>query len=325
MIKQYIKYILIGLFVFTYTSCDENGIFEKELYEKLVYIVSDENKIFDLVYSLDDESPASEVSVAVSGSRMIDEDVRVTLERDTLLLNKYNTSNFETEDKYAKELGLTLFDIPSMSLVISKDGVNPYETLPVYVSQKTLEALSPDSIYFIPLAIKDISTYEINTEGKNVLCRIHKKNLYAETKNTTFYTLKGYQIKVKDGVSSTSSISGSKIYHPITHNKVRTFVGNKPFTANIDSITKYAMTITVDTENKVHLEKYNNNSTTLEIEQLDPETTPNFLYQNRYDKKQNRFFLYYKYRVKDGSGTWSDWFVIQEADKRLLDEETKDI
>ncbi len=325
MTKQYIKYILIGLFVFIYTSCDENEIFEKELYEKFVYIVSDENKTFDLVYSLDDESPVSEVSVAVSGTRKIDNDVRVTLERDTLLLNKYNTSNFETEDKYAKELGLDLFNIPSMSLIISKNGVNPYGTLPIYIGQSALESLSPDSTYFVPLAIKDISTYAINPEGRNVLGRIHKKNIYAETKNTTFYTLKGYQIKVKDGTSSISSISGSKIYHPMTRNKVRTFVGNKPFTANIDSIGKYAMTITVDTENRILLGKYDNNSTTLEIEQLEPESTPNFLYQNVYDKKQNRFFLYYRYRVKDGSGKWGDWFIIQEADKRLLDEETEDI
>lgn len=320
--NKLILYIAIGLFVFSFASCDEDKIFKEELYEKKVYIVSNDDQIFNLEYSLDDENPASEVSVAVSGTNRIERDIRVTLERDTILLKKHNYSNYELAyEKYAKEMDFDAFSMPTMSLYLKENSADVYATLPVNVSYDVLASLSPDSSYFIPLAIKDISSYTINGAKNNVLCKIQKENKYAKTLNPVYYTIKGYQTRVKANGNSVSSISGSKIYHPLTQNTVRAFVGNKPFISQVDSIAKYAITITINGDNSLVLSKYNENSTTLEFQQLAPESSPTFIYKNIYDEENNRFLMHYKYRVKGSNGVWSDWYIVQEANKRNIDED----
>ena len=43
------------------------------------------------------------------------------------------------------------------------------------MTNEKLAELSPDSIYFVPLKIKDASGYEINKKKHNVLCRYIRK------------------------------------------------------------------------------------------------------------------------------------------------------
>lgn len=315
-------HIILGLFVLSFAACDEDKIFNEEQYKKMIYFVSDDDQIYHLEYSLDDEKPVSYVSIAASGTSRIEHDVRVTLEKDTILLNKHNYSNFELAyEKYAKEMQPNSFSIPSMSLYLKQDSKDVYATLPIYVDYEKLISLSPDSSYFIPLSIKDISAYSVNSDKNNALNKVQWFNKYAKTRTPVYYSIKGSHTKVMDDGNSTSSITGSKVYYPLARNRVRTFIGNRPFIANADSIVKYSIDIAINDDNSLTLSPYKSERDLLEIVQLPPEENPTFIYKNIYDVEDKRFLLYYKYRVKAADNTWGDWNIMQEANKRIVEEE----
>ena len=257
------------------------------------------------------------VSVAYSGTQKVDDDVQVTLEKDKEILGKYNYSNFDIdEERYAKELKNHCYEMPQMSVLLHHDDVDPYATLPIVMKQEALSALSPDSTYFIPLRIKDVSGYQINEKKRNVLCRIYTYNEYANTKESTQYTMKGYRI-VGD---NSSSISGSKKVDPVNANSVRMFVGNVKFEANEKVIAKNAVTIEVQKDNSIKMYPYVRDTKTLEVQLMTPpnDSEEDFIYQNVYEKKNKRFLLYYKYRTRDNENSWwSEWVVVKEATKRL--------
>jgi hypothetical protein len=272
---------------------------------------------------LDEEISTAYVSVACSGTQHLDKDVRVTLEKDADMLGQYNYSNYEwASEKYAKELSYKLFEMPSMSLYLKTDSKEAYATLPVKINKKDFELLSPDSTYFIPLRIKDISRYEINPQKRNALCRIYTKNRYAQTKNLTYYTMKGELIKKVDDDDPSndirSSISSSKIVHPLSQNSVRLFISNYNFVSEQESINKYAIVLTIDEENKVKITPYKENGL-LVVKQLDPQDD---IHKNVYNPITKSFSLYYKYYLKKRPGDAepteeSEYIIVKETDKLL--------
>ena len=127
-------------------GCDEDAMFKEELYDKYVYIVSNEEQIHNLLFSLNKDKDVCTVSVAYSGTQKVDDDVQVTLEKDKEILGKYNYSNFDIdEERYAKELKNHCYEMPQMSVLLHHDDVDPYATLPIVMKQEALSALSPDS------------------------------------------------------------------------------------------------------------------------------------------------------------------------------------
>lgn len=62
-------------------GCDEDAMFKEELYDKYVYIVSNEEQIHNLLFSLNKDKDVCTVSVAYSGTQKVDDDVQVTLEK----------------------------------------------------------------------------------------------------------------------------------------------------------------------------------------------------------------------------------------------------
>ena len=315
--KKNIKMMLALVGGLLMIGCDEDAMFKEELYDKYVYIVSNEEQIHNLLFSLNKDKDVCTVSVAYSGTQKVDDDVQVTLEKDKEILGKYNYSNFDIdEERYAKELKNHCYEMPQMSVLLHHDDVHPYDTLPIVMKQEALSALSPDSTYFIPLRIKDVSGYQINEKKRNVLCRIYTYNEYANTKESTQYTMKGYRI-VGD---NSSSISGSKKVDPVNANSVRMFVGNVKFEANEKVIAKNAVTIEVQKDNSIKMYPYVRDTKTLEVQLMTPpnDSEEDFIYQNVYEKKNERFLLYYKYRTRDNENSWwSEWIVVKEATKRL--------
>jgi len=318
--KTKIKHIIsVGLFILVFTSCgDDYEIFKEELYEQKAYLISDDENIFPLVYSLEDDAPRATMSIAVSGTNHIDRDASITLERDTILLKKYNLSQFDIEEeKYAKELRPADFTMPSMSVQLKASSADYYETLDVNIDAKVLDKLSPDSSYFIAMNIKSTSGLEINELKRSALYRIYKKNKYSSLKDVAQnqYTMKGYTRK--ESVSSSYSISGAKYVHPLTKNSVRMFISNTPFEAKLEKIAQYGMIIRVNTDNTLAVEPYNEDAGLLEAELLDASGQEIFI--NKFveekdgDEEIYTFYLYYKYRTRESnSGTWSEWNINQE-------------
>ncbi len=306
------KYIqiacLITFFGSAFVACSNGDeFFKDERYKKMIYAVSDNDKIFHAEFELTDEEEVTGIQpFAVSGTNPIDQDVHLTVESDLDLLTEYNYTRYMDEtDKYARALQEEDYSLPITSVEI-KAGADPsYEVgkLPVKIKTEVLEKLSVDSTYFLTFRIKEGSPYEINEEKRNVLFRVYKKNKYASQKKATYYTSSGY-------IDDSPMASDSKIIMPLTYSKVRAYVAGKVYNVNDkkETISKNAMVITIDVDNKASVSVYDPKST-LKVETLTPSDDPNdgsYGYRNFYDTEEKKFFLYYRFDAGEG------WKVVRE-------------
>jgi len=326
--KIFFKISLMLFMLAGLSSCDNYEQFEEEVYEKKVYIISRNGNIFNVECALDSTQYIFNASISVSGSRKIDQSVTIELEKDTILLPKYNYSNYETEtEKYAKELPEWRYDIPSWTVTLAPGDRDVYGLLPLHIHPEDLEGLSPDSIYFIPLAIKNVSEYKVNAEKFNALVRIYPKNKYAKMLERTTYALKGFY-----GSSPTDNnpmTANNKLVLPLSANSVRMYVDyQNPGEITPAIINRWSMVVTVNEDKTLSLTPYKSEDGTLEIEQLvPPADDPAFMYTNTYEetpdkyvpgKKDQRFRLYYKYRSREhNSHGWSDWRFVREISSRM--------
>lgn len=79
--KKNIKVMMAFVLGLLMIGCDEDAMFREELYDKYIYIVSNEEQIHNLLFSLNKDKDMCTVSVACSGTQKIDNDVQVTLEK----------------------------------------------------------------------------------------------------------------------------------------------------------------------------------------------------------------------------------------------------
>lgn len=127
----------------------------------MVYIVSDNNNIHNLVYDLDGkDGNIRNLSIACSGTNPTEEPVTISLTEDTVLLDEYNYTNFiEDYSRYALKMDPKDYAIES-STVTYPTG-EPYTLVPIKIDISVIESLDPDKIYFIPIAIADATPYPI--------------------------------------------------------------------------------------------------------------------------------------------------------------------
>lgn len=312
MKTKYIQMCLLTTILGGGLAACSNGdeFFKDERYRKMIYAISDNDLIFHAEYELTNEAEVIGVQpFAVSGTNPIDQDVRLTVEKEPDLLTEYNYSNFMDEtDKYARELNDEDYSLPSATVEI-KAGVNPgYEVgkLQVKIKTSVLEKLSVDSAYFLAFRIKDSEPYEINEEKRKVLFRVYKKNQYASQKKATYYVSSGY---VDDAVMS----SDSKIVMPLSYNKMRAYVAGKIYNVNDtkETISKNSMVITIDADNKVTMSAFDSEGK-LKVETLAPSDDPDdgsYGYRNYYDPEEKKFYIYYRYDNGEG------WKVVREIMK----------
>lgn len=310
------KYIQIALIVAiigeVLVACSNSDkYFKDERYKKMIYAISYNNDdVFDAEYEMTAEGEVVGTQpFAVSGTNPIDEDVHLTVEKASDILAVYNDLKFQDEkEKYAHELKAGEYSFPSINVDI-RAGENPsYEVgkLQIRIKMTTLEKLSVDSVYFIPLRIAEASPYEIFEDKRSVLHRIYKKNKYASLKTTTSYTSIGYA----DGKPITA---GSKIVWPLTYNSIRAYIAGEVVYNNKDdekTIGENAMIITVNETNEVKVTAYNPQST-LRVETVSPSSDPDeisYNYRNNYDPSTKTFYLHYRYRKNGGK-----WIYICES------------
>ena len=199
------KILNIGLLLLTLTGitgCNEDEQFEGELYKKVIYLLSDDNKAFQSVHEFGTESTGY-VSVCCGGTEHVKQDVTIELEPDDQILAQYNKINFDIEEsKFAKEL--------------KSDRYNNYALVPISVNP---EGLSPDSIYMIPLRIKSTSNYEINPDKQQVLYQVVLKNEYATMESTTHYQTAGTEIKHTTIGEKANGSNVTRVVAPINKTK----------------------------------------------------------------------------------------------------------
>jgi hypothetical protein len=300
-----------------WTACSNESQYDKEMYRPVVYLLSSGDlNVYTVVIPFKESEAKTYVSVGCGGSKSNPEAVTVVLEEDnTGLFDRYNRINFDIDTpKFARLLPQSRYEIPSYTVTIPALSPDPYANVLVYVDQ---QGLSPDSVYFIPLAIQSVSRYETNPDKSNLLLRVAVINDYAEQTATTVYSMKG---TVTTG-STATVVTGSKIVQPLSADEVRLFAGTQAQTnqSTSEEIAKYAIVAKINPDNTVSLRPYG----TSEVEMLTQEGYNRYYIQNNPVTGQDVQYmdLYYKYRTltpatESTPESWSAWTEVREILER---------
>ncbi|WP_051697769.1 BT_3044 domain-containing protein [Prevotella sp. 10(H)] len=295
------KLLLISAIFFIFIACDENEAFKEELYKKVICILSNNDKVFEVEYDLNYEESSGYVSINCGGTNRIDRDVFVEIEPETELLAEYNRLQYDTATlRFARKLPDWRYSIPTMSTTLKAGAQNTHSVIEVKV---TPDGLSPDSIYMIPLRIKSVSDFEVNPDKDKVLFRVLIKNDYAEQKTTTYYKMRGTQ---RDDLGNDTPAIGvptssDKVFYPISKNKVRMLAGIRAFkdkAPTLQEIDQMAIIVTINDDNTITLKS----AGSLPLEMIgEPE-------DNRYAEESGMQVFYFSYKYY-----WDNkWIIMTE-------------
>lgn len=308
--KISLQLFIICLVAFSLGGCNTDSIYQEEHYKSLVYLLSGSDNIFAASYSLDEDEAVRYVSIGCGGTNNNEKEITITLEPNPAMLDVYNSLNYNYQSEYAKLLPADRYEIASYSITLPANSDYHYARLPVKVRAL---GLSPDSIYFIPLRIKSVSSYDVNEDKRDVLFRVAIENEYAEQIQSTYY--------VKSGTMSnpTTVLSGTKLVQPLEKDKIRMFIGNEIYgpTTTVDDIERLSVVVQINEDNSLLVTPYGS----MEVEMLD-----NVKGYNRYvpellqgTTKQRVFYLNYQYRLKKSDGTFTAWREVEERLIRIED------
>lgn len=315
------RILLIAALPLCMIACNEDDQFDKELYKKVIYVLSGEDLTFPVNHDLNQEETTGYISINCGGTKHIDTDVVVELESDDEALARYNKLNYDlNEAKFAHKLDAKYYDMPDMVTVLKADSENTYSTIPVHVRP---EGLSPDSTYLIPLRIKSVSNYEINPDKQTVLYRVLLKNDYATQSPTIYYKTRGTDGTYKEGteeIEKSSPYTLSRIVVPLTKNSVRCFVGMNTYElSNLteEAIRKYGMRITVNEDATLTLTAIGS----IQIEMLGDSESNYYLGDKSTLYRSHVFTLHYRYRLLkdgcDGSNGDEDYDIWHEIEETM--------
>ena len=283
-IKNCIAIVAMAMII---NACDEYKVYEQELYKQVIALICSDN--FNILTDTQQlgEDVVGYVAVSCGGTGAPTENVRIKIIEDERVLEAYNWNRYESDQaKYDKRLPASKYHIDDYQIVIpqgERSGKMKIWFRP--------DGLSPDSAYYLPLAIESVSAYEVNPKKSNTLYRVLIKNLYAEqmTIGHTTYRMNGYR--------DVSSITVDKQMQPLTTNKVRMMAGNLEFSTSLADIEARAVVLEV-TGDRVKITPYKGNGSLI-IKQIDgdPDYPNTFKMTHEWDKRFKVFLLHYKYKA----------------------------
>ena len=292
MQKKYFIGTLLWSVIFLY-SCNDNSIFEGELYKKVFALVSNgEYNVFEEKFILNGGESIGYVSAVAGGTSSLEEDLEVSLIESRTAFDIYNRAIYDAdESKYAKLLPKSHYEIEDYRILIpagKRQGKMMVKVKP--------EGLSPDSIYFISLMVDDFSTAQVNDKKRNVLYRILLENKYASQAVSTLYRMNG----IYNGVAT----AGNKVAHPLSWNKIRIMAGTEPFQADLTLIERSAITLEIAHDNKVRIHPYGN----INVRSLntDPDYPNIFRVEEIDGRIYNVFLLHYQYVIAGTTHTMKE-------------------
>ncbi len=307
--KISVKIFIAGIIALNLAGCDNEAIYQDEHYKTQVYLLSKgmEN-VFVASYTLNEENPEQYVTVGCGGSNANEKPIVVNIEPNPEMLDRYNSLNYDYESKYARLLPAFRYEISSYTVAIPALSDYHYARMPVKVRP---EGLSPDSLYFVPLKIVSVSEYEVNEAKQDILFRVVIENDYATQYPRTDYRKSGQM------TNPLAVMSGTKVVHPLTKDKVRMFIGNEAYTDNTtpEDIARSSVVVQIHADNTVTVTPYD--SFMMEVEMIVDDS------YNRYDPalmqgltKQRVFWLKYRFRQRSaGGGDFGSW---REVEERLI-------
>ena len=306
-----ISSVALAILFVCLAGCDTDSIYKEEQFKKVIYLLSGSQNVFTEAYTLTEEEPVRYFSVGIGGSTPNDQEVTVEIGYDMNIFNRYNILNFNDENDFARllpldENGLPRYEIGTFTVTIPANPEDQYIKVPIKVRP---QGLSPDTLYFIPLAIKSATRYEVNETKFNMLYRVTIENEYAQQRVVTNYARRGTVTNLD--TDALTPLTGSKIVQPLSGDEVRMFVGNysQGSSPTLQEIESRAIIVKVNEDNTVTISPYG----TIEIEMIDGEGN------NRYEPALERglqvqkvFFLNYRYRESVPGNPW------QEVEEELV-------
>lgn len=294
-------------------SCEEIAYSEIEQYKTIIYLLSKED--YNIYSEEFDLAMGSQVtgffSVGIGGTQPNESAVSVSLSIDTSLVDKYNLSNYDLDTtKYAKVLVEDRYIIETFQMQIPPKNNEQYVKGALTVNP---QGLSPDSIYFIPIKINEVSSYEFNPEKSHLLYKIVLKNKYSTQLQSTYYRLNGMDAEGR-------TITGSKWIKPIAENKIRMYAGGDYFESTLsqkEEIDRHSIIVEVNTDNTVDIFPYKS----IEVEIIDTDSFWNTYEEykiNNFDQNhQQVFYLNYRYRIPINQFAWTEWKTVKETLTRI--------
>lgn len=271
---------LIGVFV----SCNDNAIFEKEMYKNQVALISsDYHNSFQEVVHLKDKEVIGYIAASAGGTHAPVKDLVIGLEEDPEPLALYNYALYDVDETlYAKPLPKDKYDIANYRIQINAGERTGRTTVKL-----RSDGLSPDSAYFISLRATDISGVELNPKKSTILYQVLLENEYASQAKNSLYTMTG----IVDGMVT----AANKQLFPLSHNSVRMIAGNETFVSTVAALEKTSLILEVAQDNKVTIKPYGS----LQVTQLDDDPKyPNvFMVEEAYGQRTNVFLLSYEYTM----------------------------
>lgn len=268
----------------TMVSCNDDAIFEKEMYKNEVALISsDYHNTFQEVVHLTGEEIIGYIAASVGGTHAPEKEMVIGLEEDPAPLALYNYSLYDADESlYARQLHPDRYEIADPRIQINagdRTGKTMVKLMP--------EGLSPDSSYFISLRATDISGVELNPKKSTILYQIVLENNYASQAKSSLYTMTG----MMDGMVT----AANKQLFPLTHNSVRMIAGNETFVSTVEALEKNSVILEVAEDSTVTIKPYGS----IQVTQLDGDPKyPNlFVVEEAYGQKTNVFLLSYEYTI----------------------------
>jgi hypothetical protein len=331
---------------FGFSACEED-FSKREFYEYLVYLLSKEtHNVYSVAHPFQQDGieTVGFFSIGCGGSLTNPDEFTVELELNNDLFHKFNRLTFDIDSsKFARLLPANRFRIeqwdhhkePSMTVYFPKNNIDRYVKVRVHVS---IEGLSPDSTYFIPLDIKNVTNgFQTNPEKYNMLYRVDVKNYYASAVSRTLYTDRGKKLEVFNPNvvdvnqvvivhDSLGQVAETKAMKPLSLNSVRVMCGEEKEARlgnpTVNELIKGAMILTIDDDNNVKIAPYG----TIQIDQMDGLQADGISKWNIFREESSGmeewswtieyFYLRYRYRTQIVGDNYTPWSYVQTVLRR---------
>lgn len=169
------KYQIIVMFcaVLCFTACEVVDPLASEQYEKNIYIVGANERVyaFDLPYGNEQDAF---VSISASGTQKVDQDVVVTLKQNDEIINWYNNKYMLDAPVKYQQIDMSLVDISSWTTTLKAGEI--YTRFPFTINSLNLHC---DSLYAIGLAIESVSHYQLSELGTELIFTLILTNDYS--------------------------------------------------------------------------------------------------------------------------------------------------
>ena len=167
-------YTLLPALLLLAAACENINVLEDEQYIKQVYIVGASDVVwpFDIAYS--SEPQEAYISIAASGSLLVDQDVTVTVKHNDETIEWYNNKYLYDAPVRYRKLDPSKVSIPSYQTTLEAGKV--YARLPFSILTGGLHC---DSLYAVTFAIESVSRYEKNTVDTALILNLNLLNDYS--------------------------------------------------------------------------------------------------------------------------------------------------